>query len=166
MTFYELLPLRKGRRRVPVKAIEPFGALERRASRFFEDFFRDFALEPFAGFRDVGGGFVPDLNVSETEDEIVVSAELPGIDEGDVEVSLCDGRLTIKGEKKQEEETREQDCYRMERSYGAFERVVELPCEVDEGKSSAEFSKGVLTIKLGKVAEAKAKAKKIEVKAR
>jgi len=168
MTLYELLPMRKGRGRVPVRrheAAEPFGALERRASRFFEDFFRDFALEPFAGLRDFGGGFVPSLNVSETDDEIVVSAELPGLDEKDVEVSLSDGRLTIKGEKKQEDETRDKGCYRMERSYGSFERMVELPCEVDEEKSSAEFVKGILTIRLGKVACEKAKRKKIEVKA-
>ncbi|MCD6393860.1 MAG: Hsp20/alpha crystallin family protein [Planctomycetes bacterium] len=168
MALYELLPMRKGRGRVPVKrheATEPFGALERRASRFFEDFFRDFAIEPFAGLRDLGGEFVPSLNVSETEDEIVVSAELPGLDENDVEVLLSDGRLAIKGEKKQEEEIKDHDRYRMERSYGSFERMIELPCEVDEEKSSAEFAKGILTIKLGKVACGKAKAKKIEVKA-
>ncbi|RKY09741.1 MAG: Hsp20/alpha crystallin family protein [Planctomycetota bacterium] len=168
MTLYELLPIRKGRGRVPIRrheAAEPFGALERRASRFFEDFFRDFALEPFGGSRYFSGGFAPSLNVSETDDEVVVSAELPGLDENDVEVSLSDGRLTIKGEKKQEEEIKDQEHYRMERSYGLFERVVELPCEVDEEKSSAEFAKGILTIKLSKVAGEKAKAKKIEVKA-
>lgn len=169
MTFYELLPTRRNRRHLAPgrhEARDPFSSLERRAGRFFDDFFRDFAIEPVSGPTDLSAGFVPDVNITETENEIVISAELPGVDEDDVEVSLSHGQLTIKGEKKHELETKDESCYRMERSCGSFQRLLDLPCDVNEDESSAEFKKGILTITLGKVAEEKEKAKKIEIKSR
>lgn len=167
MTLNELLPTRHGRNRIAVRRHEqnnPFGALEKSAGRFFEDFFRDFAIEPFGSFREWPQAFAPKIDISETENEVVVSAELPGVDKNDVEVSFDGGRLTIKGEKKHEKEVSEDNCRRMERSYGSFQRMLELPCEVDEEKSSAEFKNGILTVTLGKIVQEPEKVKKIEIK--
>ncbi|HEX7034751.1 MAG TPA: Hsp20/alpha crystallin family protein [Pseudomonadales bacterium] len=103
--------------------------------------------------------------VDETEDEKTyrVSVELPGIDPKDVEVTVGDGVLTISGEKKREEETREKNVYRREREYGSFRRVLALPTEVDESAAKASFDKGVLTVELPKSAEAQQKTRRIEI---
>jgi HSP20 family protein len=103
------------------------------------------------------------VDVAEMEDEIKVSAELPGLDNEDIDVSLSDDVLTISGEKKEEKEEKGKNYYRSERSYGAFRRDIPLPSQVDADKVDAVFQKGVLTITLPKTAEAK--AKKVTVKA-
>jgi HSP20 family protein len=104
--------------------------------------------------------------VSETDKEIKVSAELPGMDEKDIDVSLTRDSLTIKGEKKQETEDKGEDYYRMERSYGSFTRSIPLPIEVDTDKVQATFKKGVLEITLPKTARAIQETRKIPVKAK
>ena len=90
-------------------------------------------------------------------------ADLPGVDEKDVEVVLSDGRLTIKGEKKLEKEEKKQDYYLHERSYGSFARSVALPFEADPDQVKASFAKGVLTVTVPKPPEVKAKQKKIPI---
>ena len=93
----------------------------------------------------------------------VVCAEIPGVDPKDIDVSVEDGTLSIKGEKKYEREENEKGQYRTERSYGAFERTIALPAEVDEGKAKAEFKKGVLKLTLPKRPGAASRRKKIPV---
>ncbi len=95
--------------------------------------------------------------------EIKVSAEIPGVEPKDIDVSVEDGILTIKGEKKYEREEKEKGQYRMERSYGSFERTIELPAEVDESKAKAEFKKGVLRLTLPKRPGAPSRRKRISV---
>lgn len=107
----------------------------------------------------------PRLDVTETEDAYEISAELPGMDEKDIEVTVTSGNLVLKGEKRQEKETKEKDYHLMERSYGQFRRAVRLPNGVDEEKIGAKFSKGVLTLTLPKTKEAKEKTRKIQVQA-
>ena len=104
--------------------------------------------------------------VDETEDEKAyhIEVELPGMDQKDVEVSYSDGVLTISGEKKDEKEEKKKDYYRKERSFGAFRRMLPIPCAVDESKIQASFKKGVLSIDLPKTREAQKKVKKISVK--
>ena len=92
----------------------------------------------------------PRVDVSETDTELKIEAELPGIDEKDVEVVLSDGRLTIKGEKKQEKEEKKKDYHMVERSYGSFARSIVLPFEADPDKVKATFAKGVLTVTVPK----------------
>jgi HSP20 family protein len=106
-------------------------------------------------------------DVAETDDAVKISADLPGLTEKDIDVSVAEGVLTIKGEGKTETETDEKDkhYHRVERSYGAFERAMSLPNDVDESKIAADFKNGVLEITLPKKPEAKKKAKKIQVKA-
>jgi HSP20 family protein len=132
-------------------------------NRLFDDFFGRSGLEPFGGWGEGWGLFSPRVDVAETDREVVVSAELPGLDDEDIDVSLSRGMLTISGEKKQEKEKKGRNYYRVERSYGSFQRSVPLPSEVDTGKVDAVFRKGVLTITLPKTAEAKAR-KRIAIK--
>jgi HSP20 family protein len=139
---------------------EPFTSLRRDMERVFEDFSRDFGWGPPAL---AGMAMAPRVDVSETDAELKVEAELPGVEEKDVEVVLSDGRLTIKGEKKQEKEEKKKDYHLVERSYGSFARSIALPFEADPNKVKATFAKGVLTVTVPKPPEVKAKEKKIQI---
>lgn len=108
----------------------------------------------------------PRVDVSEDENCYEITAEMPGVEEKDVEVMVKDDRLTLRGEKKSEKEEKKKDYHMSERSYGAFERSFRLPAHVDAEKIKAEFAKGVLTLTLPKTAEAKAKERKIAIKAK
>lgn len=130
--------------------------------RFINRFFEDFDMEPFSTGDD--GTFVPSLDVSENDHEIKVMAELPGLDESDVEVSLLKNVLTISGEKKAETEDKGDNYHRIERSYGSFKRSVTLPAEVDTDAVDANFKNGILTVTLPKSPEAQKQVKKIAVK--
>ncbi len=139
---------------------EPFGSLRRDMERLFENFSRDLGWGgPAAG----GAGEVPRIDVSETDSELRIEAELPGVDEKDLEIVLSDGRLTIKGEKKQEKEEKRKDYHLVERSYGSFARSIGLPFAAEPDKVKASFAKGVLTVTVPKPAEVKAKEKKIPI---
>jgi HSP20 family protein len=105
----------------------------------------------------------PVVDLFEEKDEIVVKAELPGMDKDNIEVNLTDHTLTIKGEKKKEEEVKEENYYRSERSYGSFVRTLELPTEVHSDKVKASFKNGVLEVRLPKTEAAKAKEIKVKV---
>lgn len=139
----------------------PFSLLRREMEALFDNFFRGFGGEPVT---NRFGTFNPNVDVMEGDREIVVSAELPGMDEKDIEVSVQKETLTIKGEKKAEREDKGRDYYRMERSYGSFSRTVPLPAEVDIDKAEAQFRKGVLNVTLPKTSEALKETKKISVK--
>jgi HSP20 family protein len=144
-------------------AENPFFALQHRMNRTFDDFFKGFDIEPF-GALVAESGFMPQMNISEDEKEITVSAELPGIDEKDLDISLTKEALTIKGEKKTETEDKKKDYHRIERSYGSFCRTIALPENIDEGKATAELKKGVLKITIPKTAAAQPQKRKLEVK--
>jgi HSP20 family protein len=105
--------------------------------------------------------------VDETEDEKAfhVRVELPGMDQDDVDITLSNGMLTIRGEKKREDEEKGKDFYRKERSFGAFRRTLPIPAEVDEKAIDASFRKGVLYVKLPKTKAAQKKVMHIDVKA-
>ncbi len=140
----------------------PLWGLQNQMNRLFEDFFGDFALE-WPGARPKDRPFVPTMDVAETDKEITVTAELPGLDQKDVEINLTDNVLTITGQKKQEQEHKDARSYRIERSFGSFERAIELPSEVNKDQVSAEFKKGILKIRLPKVEPQKPQGKKIEI---
>jgi len=109
------------------------------------------------------GEWLPSLNVAETKGDLVVRAELPGMDPMDIEISLNEGVLTIKGEKKQEKEEKEEGYHLIERSYGSFTRSIRLPKDVQSDKINASFKNGVLKVVLPKSEEAKKKEIKIKV---
>ncbi len=136
-------------------------------NQLFDAFFGGgpFDVLPSRGLlEETFGAYAPQVEVTESETDVRVSAELPGLDEKNIEVSLADGVLTIRGEKKAEQEDKGKNYYRRERSYGAFHRAIALPAEVDEAKAEASFKKGVLTITLPKMPEAQQRVKKIDVK--
>jgi HSP20 family protein len=114
--------------------------------------------------RGEGAMTVPELDVRESTDAIVVEAELPGVDEKDVNVTLKDGVLTIKGEKKHETEQKGESYHMMERSFGSFERSIRLPDSVDETKVEAKFDKGVLSVTAAKRPEAVKAERRIQIK--
>jgi HSP20 family protein len=140
---------------------DPFLTLHREMNRLFEDFSRGFGLAPFGQHRLFGGaGGWPNIEVSETDKEVKVTSELPGLDEKDIEVALANGVLTIKGEKKTE--TEDKDRLFSERYYGRFERRIPVE-EVEEDKVSASFKNGVLTITLPKSAKAQENVRRIAI---
>jgi HSP20 family protein len=106
----------------------------------------------------------PAIDMSEDEKAYKVSAELPGLDAKDVDISISGNTLVLKGEKRQEKEEKQTNYYFSERAYGSFQRAFELPASVDRDKVSADFAKGVLTITLPKTPDAQKQQKKIEVK--
>lgn len=116
----------------------------------------------FGDFRS--GDFLPKLDVTDDAAALRVTLETPGVDMKDIDIEVQDGVLTIAGEKRQEEQSRDEGCYRTERSYGYFRRAVPLPAEVDANKAEARLEKGVLTIKLPKTEAAKKQAVKVAVK--
>ena len=169
MVFQEMVPWRKGRRNVSIRNADdefPLGTLQRRMNRMFDDFFGDFGGLGLSPFRSMTGAvdFVPRMDVSETEKEYTITAELAGMDEKDVDLTLKDGVLTIHGEKKTERDEKNERSCLTERSYGTFSRSIALPAEVDQEKIDAAFKKGILKITLPKVPVEEAKAKKIEIK--
>jgi HSP20 family protein len=164
MDITDLIPWKRGKK-VPVRRGEErsLPAVQQDMNRWFDDFFGGFGLTPFGFFDEAWDTFSPRVNVVEGDKEIKVSAELPGMDEQDINVSLSHGVLTINGEKK--EEHKGENYYRMERSYGSFQRSIPLPCEVDDSKVEAVFKKGVLTINLPKTADVQVR-KRISIKTR
>ncbi len=121
------------------------------------------STEPF--WREVTWPTMPAVDVVETEKAYEVTADLPGMDEKNIEVKVADGVLTIKGEKQQEKEEKKKDYYLQERSFGSYQRSLELPEGVETDKIEASFKKGVLTVTLPKKPEAQKSTKKIEVRA-
>ena len=139
---------------------------ERDMDRMREDFFgrRGSHWWPERWFRaDELDVRAPAVDVFEEKDDIVVKAEIPGMDKDNIQVNLTDHTLTIKGEKKKEEEVKEEKYYRSERSYGAFVRTLELPRDVHADKIKATFKNGVLEVRMPKTEEAKAKEIKVKV---
>jgi HSP20 family protein len=104
------------------------------------------------------------VDVAERENEYEITAELPGMEEKDIEVNVSDDLLTIKGEKREEKEEKKKDYYVSERRYGSFQRSFSLPDGIDANKIEAKFINGVLTVILPKTPEAQKKQKKIEIK--
>lgn len=124
---------------------------------------RHLFAEPFPGVRMFAEpvGWSPAVDVTESDGNLVVKAEVPGMEKDDVEIDLQDNVLTLRGEKKQEQERTEGEMHVWERSYGSFQRAFTLPCRVDEDKVTAEVKNGLLTITLPRAAEAR--GRKIEV---
>ena len=126
---------------------DPFGSLFREVQKTFEDFSQ---RGPFAQFRS--DMLSPRVDVAETKDAIEVTAELPGVDEKDLDVTLADGVLTVRGEKKtaRDEQDKDKNWHVVERSYGSFSRAIPLPFDPDPAKVEAKFDKGVIAHPLAK----------------
>jgi len=164
------MPVKKSA--APAKTGEwvPFESLRREIDRLFDDFHPfDWRLPS----RMLGAAprvaraewqVAPAMDLVEKDDAYEITAELPGLDEKNVEVKLANRTLTIKGEKSEDKEEKQKDYYLAERRYGSFQRSFQLPENIDAEKIDAQFAKGVLTVKLPKTAESKNAEKKIAVK--
>lgn len=164
------LPVRSEAKGASATTWYPFETMRREFDRMFEDM--DFwhprfarSMFDFAPFGRIAAGSALPVDIAEKDGEYEITAELPGIDEKDIDVSVANGGLTIKAEKRQEREEKKKGYVVSERHYGAFERQFGLPPSVDVDKISANFRNGVLKVTLPKTVEAQKQEKKIAVKA-
>lgn len=142
----------------PWRPFRELTTLRDEMDRLWNRFFGDWpSLEPFRG------EWVPSLDVSETKDDLVVKVEVPGLEAKDIDISIINDVLTIKGEKKQEKEEKDEDFHTVERAYGTFSRSIRLPVDVDSNRIKATHKNGVLKIVLPKSEKAKSKEIKIKV---
>jgi HSP20 family protein len=165
MAITDLIPWKKNDENALAtrrRELDPFAQFRREVDQMFNG-----ALGNWTGPMNLLdrrlGSWMPQIDVRETKKEIRVTAELPGMEEKDLEVSFLDGALTIKGEKSEEHEEEKGDVHRSERQYGMFERTIPLPAEVDADKVKATFKKGVLKITLPKTRDAQSNRRLVPI---
>lgn len=158
MAIRNLIPWR-GESNELARTTDPFTYLRQQMDQIFEDPF----LTRFTRWPSESMLFTPQVDVSESEKEVCVSAELPGLNREDIEVQVMDDAITLSGEKKAEEKTEKEGKRWMERLYGKFERIIPLPAEVQAENAKAEFKNGVLRITLPKAEGSKAHAHKVPI---
>ncbi|MCL5062760.1 MAG: Hsp20/alpha crystallin family protein [Nitrospirae bacterium] len=144
----------------PLKELED---MRKDMDRLFEEFFSPITKRRRGWLKPEMGVIVPNIEMYDRKNEIVVKAELPGVAKEDIDLTITKDSLTLKGETKKEEEIKEENYYAAEISYGSFTRTIALPAEVDSEKAKASFKNGVLEVVLPKREEAKPKEIKIEV---
>jgi len=143
---------------------DPFASMRRQ----MEELFQDFGGPLRRGKPGPSGLLTPRMDVSETDNELRITAELPGVQQKDISVTLTGGVLTIAGEKRSEQEAKSGDkeptWHRVERTYGSFQRSMTVPYDIDPSKVDAKFKDGILTVSLPKPAEVRAQSKQIQIK--
>ena len=167
MSLNQLIPWNWGKNGESLSrdAGSPFGEFQKEMNRLFDNFSENmFSLSPMKWNMPEISAAYPKMDVSETDKEFKITAELPGVEEKDIDVSISNEMLTIKGEKKAEKEEKKPNYYRMERSYGTFQRSIPLPTEVEKDQVQASFKKGVLNIVLPKSEKAVKESKKVTIK--
>jgi HSP20 family protein len=167
MALKELIPWKEPSSELAVRqdaTLNPFEQFRREMDQMFNGFLSDWPMRSSLLDRRLAQ-FIPQIDVDETEKEVRVTAELPGLDEKEVEVTLTQGVLTIKGEKREEHEENKRDFHHSELRYGMFERSIQLPADIDADKAKASFKKGVLRITLPKTAEAQSSRRRIQIEA-
>lgn len=159
----QYLSPRISKRALTTGGYDPFRQFRSQFDRLFEDFFGDDAP---AGRGEAAAvpAISPSLDVAESDKAFEISVELPGVAEKDLDVTVSEGVLSIKGEKRSESEEKDKNYHRVERSYGSFERRLTLPAEADAEKIDAGFANGVLTVTIPKAEGAKETVKKISIK--
>jgi len=170
MTIRKLTPWNRRKKHVPVRRdaamVDPFSSFSREIDGLFDGIMDDFFCWA-SPLLEAGGqnDFTPRVDILESDTAFEVRAEVPGVDEKDLEVSLAGDRLTLRGERKEDNEEKRKDYYRRERSHGAFHRMIALPEGIDPDKVEASFKRGVLTVKLPKTEAALNTRRRIPVKA-
>jgi HSP20 family protein len=149
--------------RSPSRPRDIFSAMRDEMDRVFGRYERDWPFPSLFG-REGRGSIMPELDVRENSNSITIEAELPGVEEKDVSVTLANGVLTIKGEKKQEKEEKAENYHLAERTFGSFQRSISLPDTVDDAKVEAKFDKGVLKVTAAKKPEAVKAERRIEIR--
>lgn len=161
MAFRSLMPFQWGTPAHRGSNGDPFSMLHREIERVFDDFYKGTPMRWPGTETEID----VKIDVSENDKELKVTAELPGVDEKNLDVTLVGDLLTLKGEKKVEQERKEENYHFVERSYGSFMRSLRLPFEAGDKDVKAEFAKGVLTVTVAKPADVQKASKKIAIKA-
>jgi HSP20 family protein len=163
MTYKNLFPIQPNSYNKPdhYNTDYPFFTIGKDMNEFLNPLNPDFFENSFIDFRPLKQDRFPKVDIAETKEDFLITADLPGIDEKNVNITLDDGILTIKGEKKTDTEDKQGEFYSRERSYGVFQRSFEVPATINENKIGASFSNGVLKVKMPKTPEAKKEVKKI-----
>jgi len=159
----QYLSPRISKRALTTGGYDPFRQFRSQFDRLFEDFFGDEGVPATRG-EAAAPAISPNLDVAESDKAYEIAVELPGVAEKDLDVTVSDGVLAIKGEKRSESEEKDKNYHRVERSYGSFERRLTLPAEVDAEKIDAGFANGVLMVTIPKAEGAKETVKKIAIK--
>ena len=162
MNMRDLIPRGRNQQTTPSRyrdEADPFMTLHREMNRLFDDVFRSFDMPPLGSMSRMAAW--PHVEVVDNDKDVRISAELPGLEDKDVDVLMGDGVLTIRGEKRSEIEDKERAF--SERAYGRFERRIPLAWEVEEDKIDASFKNGVLTVTLPKAAESRPEVKRIAI---
>jgi HSP20 family protein len=168
----QTLPVRQtGTREAGYPHHNPMARLHQEIDRLFDSAFRGFGLpwSPFGQDGPLGARMTdtllkPTLDLGATDKEYTISVEIPGVDEKEISLEIANNTLTIRGEKKQEKEEKDKNYYRMERSYGAFQRVLALPEDADQEAVKAKFKRGVLTVTMPRRGLPQSQARRIDVK--
>jgi HSP20 family protein len=161
IAFRVVMTRPKIRRNVMMRKGEALSPIRREMERMFDDLGRRW--RPSWMMEEEEGDVVPAVEVSESDDEVLVKAQLPGMKKDDIQVELSDGGLTIQGEAKEEKEEKKKNYYRREFSYGRFSRRIGLPRGVDTSKASAELKDGILNVHLPKTEEARKKSVQLTI---
>jgi HSP20 family protein len=170
---HQAVPIGHDRRLQPPVApggYHPMMQLQREIDQLFASFFRGFDIPVRGNFQPLlpveeAGMFIPQVDLSATDQEYRLTVEIPGVAEKDVTVNISGNTMTIKGEKKQEKEEKDKDYYRIERNYGSFQRILSLPEDVDQDAIKATFKNGVLSVTMPRKVTAKSEVKRIEISA-
>lgn len=166
MSLPNLVPFQRKPGTTGTAALRGWEDVHREMDRIFDSFFNDtFARSPLMMAAPDMGQVGLNLDVAETDKAYTITAELPGLEEKDIDLSLSEGVLTLKGEKLQEEESEGKTFHRVERRYGSFRRVLQLPGDIDEKSVNATMKNGVLKIEIGKNKKAEPSSRKISIKA-
>ena len=164
------LPVQHTGQAQPQKRLSgPIGELHQEVDNLFNNFFRGFRMSPFrtgSVFNNslTAGLLKPSLDIGASDTEYAISIEVPGVEQKDIQLEVSKNILTVRGEKKQEKEEKKKDYYRMERTYGSFQRVLSLPEDADQENIKASYKNGVLTIAMPKKPLLRAEVKQIEIK--
>lgn len=155
---------------VPIQRMDstfhPLAELHNELDRMFDRFFHSFGGASLYDSALAGASRLlkPNVDIAESDKEYTITVEVPGVDKEGIQISLDDGTLTIRGEKKQEKEEKNKNYHRIERSYGSFQRVLSLPNDADSEKIDATFKNGVLTLTLPKIPGAQPSIKTIPIR--
>ncbi|MCB0320363.1 MAG: Hsp20/alpha crystallin family protein [Bdellovibrionales bacterium] len=164
MSIGDIVPWHWGSRQVPVRKHSRGSSRDISLSSLLDDFFSDFPFDTPTKIKDVSG-FQPNIDIKDSPEQLTVFAEVPGMEEKDLDITLNVDSLVLEGTKRTDREEDREGFHYVERRSGSFRRVIPLNFEVDEDKVDAKFKNGVLTIALPKTSKAKSETRKISVKA-
>lgn len=142
----------------------PFADLRKEMDKWFEDFLHGYEHRHLPSWEEFQGELKTHVDIRDNDDELIVTAELPGVKLEDIDLTVSPDSLLIQGEKREEQESKEKGQYRLERRYGSFTRQLPLPCEIEQDRVEASFKDGVLKVTMPKSKESMDKNQKVQVK--